>query len=117
MSLTIQDLQPKPFTVVIKGVSLQCKPLRMSHTLTVSKVGEIFQNLSTASSDAIKQAEKDMDEVISNLIPELAGIELDMQATLDLITQMMESIAPSDNKELVDRGVEFNTDPKAEKNG
>jgi len=117
MALTIEDLKPKSFTVNIKGVELQCKPLRMSHTLIISKVGEVFQNINTATKDQIKQAETDMDEVVGELIPELKDIELDMNATLDLITQMMEQVQPADNKELNDKGVSFDADPKAEKIG
>lgn len=117
MSLTIEDLKPKNFKVNVKGVELECKPLRMSHTLVVSKIGDIFQNISTASKKQIKQAESDMDEIITELIPELEGIQLDMQATIDLITAMMENIQPADNKELTEKGVEFNTDPKVEKAG
>lgn len=115
--LTIEDLKPKSFKVNIKGVELECKPLRMSHTLVISKIGEIFQNIGASSKEQIKQAEADMDEVVADLIPELSGIELDMQSTLDLITEMMAHIQPADNKELNDKGVEFNTDPKVEKLG
>lgn len=115
--LTIEDLKPKNFKVNVKGVELDCKPLRMSHTLVISKVGEIFQNIKTADKKQIQQAESDMDEVITELIPELKGIQLDMQGTLDLITSMMENIQPADNKELNDKGVEFNSDPKVEKPG
>jgi esterase/lipase len=115
--LTIEDLKPKSFTVKVKGVELECKPLRMSHTLVISKVGEIFQNIGTVDKKQIQQAEADMDEVIAELIPELKEIQLDMQGTLDLITSMMENIQPADNKELTEKGVEFNSDPKVEKLG
>lgn len=115
--LSIEDLKPKSFKVNVKGVELDCKPLRMSHTLVISKIGDIFQNISKSKVEDIKQAEKDMDEVVADLIPDLKGIELDMQSTLDLITEMMKQIQPADNKELNDKGVEFNTDPKVEKLG
>ncbi len=117
MGLTIEDLKPKNFKVKIKGVELDCKPLRMSHTLIVSKIGEIFQNINISTKKEIKQAEVDMDEVIAELIPELDGVKLDMESVLELITSMMESIQPSDNKELKEKGVAFDTDPKAEGNG
>lgn len=115
--MSIEDLQPKSFTVNIKGVELTCKPLRLSHTLIVAKIGDVFQNLNIIDKEQIKQAEKDMDEVVAELIPELKDIQLDMQSTIDLITQMMEQVEPSDNKELNAKGVKFNTDPKAETNG
>lgn len=117
MGMSIEDLQPKSFTVNIKGVELTCKPLRLSHTLIVAKIGDVFQNLNLIDKEQIKQAEKDMDEVVAELIPELKDIQLDMQSTIDLITQMMEQVEPSDNKELNAKGVKFNTDPKAETNG
>ena len=112
MSVTIEDLKPKPFTVNIKGLELQCKPLRLSHALIVAKVGNIFQD-SKASKQEIKQAEVDIDEVIVDLIPELKGIQLDMNLTIELIQQLMEHVEPADNKELKNKGVAFDTDPKA----
>lgn len=117
MALTIDDLKPKKFKVTVKGVELECSPLRMSHTLVVSKVGDIFNNIGDATRAQISQAEKDLDEVIGELIPELKDIQLDMQATIDLITEMMENVSPSDNKELAEKGVTFDTDPKVEKAG
>lgn len=117
MSLTVEDLKPKSFTVTVKGVELQCKPLRLSHALTVAKIGNVFQESATASAEQISQAEKDMDAVIAELIPELKGIELDVGAVLELIEQMMKQIQPADNKELTDKGVSFGTDPKAGKIG
>lgn len=117
MSVTIQDLQPKPFNVEIKGLTLECKPLRMSHALAIAKIGNVFENAKEASTQSMKQAERDMDEVIGELIPELKGVQLDIGATLQLITQMMEQIQPSDNKELDEKGVKFDTDPKAQVTG
>jgi hypothetical protein len=117
MALTIEDLRPKPFKINIKGVEVDCKPPRLSHMLVISKVGEAFQNISTASRETIQQSEKDFDWVVSELIPELKDIELDMQSVIDIITQVMEQVQPEENKELADKGVKFDTDPKAEKIG
>lgn len=117
MGLTIEDLKPKTFEIIVQGVKLNCKPLRLSHALVISKIGEVFKDTKSASKQEIKQAEVDMDEVIAELIPELKGIELDISNLMDLITQLMEHIQPSDNKELSDKGVQFNDDPKVEKNG
>ena len=63
------------------------------------------------------QAEKDFDWVVSELTPELKDIKLDMQSSLEFITQIMEKIQPEENKELAEKGVKFDTDPKAEKIG
>lgn len=114
MGLTIQDLQPQDFKVSIKGVELTCKPLRLSHTLILAKVGDVFQNVGECTTEQLKQAEKDLDEVTTELIPELQGISLDMRSSMELITQMMEQVEPEDNKELAANGVTF--DPKVEKN-
>lgn len=115
MGLTVEDLKPKSFTVTIKDVELQCKPLRLSHALVVAKIGNVFQDAAKATKPEIKQAEKDMDELVAELIPELMGTELDMSATMELIQQLMDNIAPSDNKELAEKGVKFNTDDPKEK--
>jgi hypothetical protein len=117
MSISLSDLQPKPFKVTIRGVELECKPLRLSHALTLSKVGEVFQNPKSTTKEEVKKAEAEMDELAVELIPELAGIQLDVGSILDLISQMMVTVTPSDNKELNDKGVKLNSDPKAEKIG
>ncbi len=44
MSNTIEDLKPKPFKIVVKGVTLDSKPLRLSHALTIAKIGNVFQD-------------------------------------------------------------------------
>ena len=112
--MTIEDLRPKNFSVTVKGVELQCKPLRLSHALIVAKIGEVFKDSKSATKQQINQAQIDMDEVITELIPELKGIELDISAVMELIEQMMNTIQPDDNKELSDKGVAFNGDPKAQ---
>ena len=117
MGLSIEDLQPKNFTITVNGVQLEAKPLRLSHALTVSKLGNIFQSADKATSAEIKQAEADMDELVGELVPDLKGIPLDMSATMQVIEQLMASISPTDNKELSDKGVRFDTDPKAPRTG
>lgn len=109
---TIEDLKPKKFTVTVKGVELTCSPLRLSHALIVAKVGEVFQSPKDATKAAIVQAQKDMDEVIAELIPEIADIELDMADTIELITQMTANSQPDDNQYLAKAGVEFNAEKK-----
>ena len=117
MALTIEDLQPKDFTINIKGVELTCKPLKLSHALMLSKIGDIFSNPQSATKAQIKQAETDLDEVIEEVLPELKGKQLDMMATFDVITKMMEQIEPTDNQQIKEKGVSFDADPKAEKAG
>lgn len=109
---TIEDLQPKPFTVTVKGVELSCKPLKLSHALIMAKVGNVLQDSANTSKQQIKEAEADITEVIGELIPELANKELDMTSLLSLIEQMMNSIQPEDNKKLKDQNVKVDTDPK-----
>lgn len=117
MPLTIEDLKPKNFKVKLKGVELESKPLRLSHALMVVKLSEIFQNPDKATKEQIKQAEADMDELIAELIPDLKDIQLDINSTSDLITELMNHVQPSDNKELTDKGVKFDADPKAQRTG
>ena len=117
MALTIQDLQPKDFKITVKDVEVTCKPPRLSHTLVISKVGQIFQNIEKASREQVVQAQNDFDWVIKDLIPELDGIQLDMQGIIDVITGIMNQIQPEETKELEEKGVSFDTDPKAEKIG
>lgn len=117
MSITINDLSPKPFKVNIKGLELTSQPLRLSHALVLTKIGNIFQNIEGAKKAEITQAEKDLDEVIGELIPELKDVKLDMATTLSLIEQLMSTIEPDDNKELKEKGVSFNSDLKAQTTG
>jgi glutamyl-tRNA reductase len=117
MSVNISDLQPKPFKITIKGVELESKPLRLSHALTVSKLGDIFQDSTKATKQEIKQAEIDLDEVIADLVPELKDIQLDITSIMQLLEQLMANIEPADNAELKEKGVKFDSDPKAERIG
>lgn len=114
---TIDDLQPKNFSIEIRGVVLECKPLRLSHALSLNKLGEIFKNPTEMSKAKVSQAEQELDEVIGELIPDLKGKQLDLQTTLELLTKLIETISPDDNKELSAAGVEMNADPKAERIG
>jgi hypothetical protein len=121
MAIQINDLQPKnfPIELTVNGevITVQCKPLRLSQALMVSKIGNIFQSVETATKDELVQAETDMNEVIKQAIPELAEIDLDMALTMQIIQGMMNSITPGEQAELNANGVSFDTNPKAEKIG
>lgn len=120
MGLSINDLQPKKFEIELsvtgetEKVIVMCLPLRLSHALIVSKIGDVFKNVGTATSKEIKDAEASVDDVVAELIPELKDIKLDMKNVMELITAMMGQIEPEDNKELSESGVKFDTDPKVE---
>ena len=113
MPLTVEDLKPKPFKIIVKGVELEALPLRLSHGLALARVGNIFQNSNTATKEEIKQAETDLDEVVCEVVPELKDVQLDIGATMELIEQLMESVQPTDDKELKKNNVKFDSDPKA----
>lgn len=113
MSVTLDDLQAKNFIIEVKGVQLNCAPLKLSHALIMSKLGSIFENANKATSDEIKQAEKDLDGVLEEIIPVLKGKVFDMNFKMEVLTKVMESIQPDDNKELEANGVQLPTDPKA----
>lgn len=117
MSLSIEDLKPQNFKITVKGVELECKPLKLSHTLIMASVGAIFNDIKNSSVEDIKRAEKEVNSIIPELIPELTNVELDGSTTMDVITQMMASVKPSDVQFLEKNGVELNSDPKAEKAG
>lgn len=117
MSVNIEDLKPKPFKVILRGIELDCKPLRFSHALALAKLGNVFKEVDKATKEEIRQAEIDIDEVISELIPDLAGVELDISSLLVLMEQLMKQIEPSDNKELREAEVDLPTDPKAPVSG
>lgn len=117
MSLTIEDLKPKETKINVNGVELTAKPLRLSHALVLTQLGEIFQNPKNSSADDVKKAEKNVDELIGEIIPELKDIQLNMQTTIEIIAQLMNTVQPSDNAELNAKGVKFDSDPKAETTG
>lgn len=117
MPITIEDLEPKNFKINLKGLELDSKPLRLSHALMAAKLGNIFQNPDKVTKEQIKQAETDLDELIGELIPELSNKKLGMSTTLELLTQLMEHIEPADNKELREKNVKFDTDPKVPRTG
>lgn len=117
MAMTIEDLKPKNFTINVKGLALQCRPPRLADALLLSKLGDIFQNPGNFTKEDLQQAEADVDSVIESLIPELKGVELDLNGIMTVISQVMDNIEPDDNKELKNKGVSFGDDPKTGKNG
>ena len=117
MALTLQDLQPKNFKINIKGVEVDCKPPRLSHTLIISKVGETFKNVSKTSRQELVQAEVDFDWVVEELMPDLKGIQLDISSIIEIIEKLLDEIEPDENQTLKEQGVSIDTDPKAEKIG
>lgn len=120
MSITADDLAAQPRQITItrnnKEYMLTAQPVRMSHALLLTKAGKIFENASDASENDIDQAEKIFTRLINELIPELKGVDLDLQVTLDIISALMDTVEPTDNKELNEAGVKFD-DPKADKSG
>lgn len=118
MGLSLEDLQPKPFIVKLKGHDIPSSPLKLSHALALAKVGEIFKSVQTATVEQLKDAEKSASDVIHELMPDLNGIDLDMNLTVEIMQQLMNNIEPSDNKELTSKGVKFgNDDPKEQAAG
>ncbi|MEI7632007.1 MAG: hypothetical protein WCJ60_01645 [bacterium] len=112
MGISISDLMPKDFKVTVKGLELDCKPLRLSHALIVGKLSDVFSNPINYTANDIRQAEKDIDSVITDLIPELTGVKLDIASFVELMPQMMNSTQPQDEKDLVETGIQLGTDPK-----
>lgn len=117
MSIALNDLQPKPIEVKVKGVELTSKPLRLKHALILAKIGSVFENASKATVAEIEKAQTDVDAVFTELIPELKGIDLDMSSTMELLTQLMERIEPEENEQLKESGVKIDTDPKVQGTG
>lgn len=117
MSVTVDDLKPKNFKVNIKGLELECKPLRLSHTLIIGRTGEVLSDPKSASVADIKEAEKNMDDLFAELIPELKDVQLDTMTIMELITQLVDNSQPSDSKFLEENGVKLDADPKVEKAG
>lgn len=117
MSVSLKDLQPEKIKVNIKGVELESKPVRLKHALVMAKVGSVFENPKQATLQDIERAQSDIDNVFEELIPELKGIELDISSTTDLLSQLMSTIEPDDNKVLSESGVKIDSDPKAQEIG
>ncbi len=118
MALTIDDLQPKNFKVVIgDGLELDCKPPRLSHILALSKLGDVFTNSKDYTRIQIVQAEQDFDWVIGELVPELRGKSLEFKYVTEIIGQIMSNVAPEETKDLDKLGIKVDSDPKAEGRG
>jgi hypothetical protein len=113
----ISDLLPRDKQITVRGVELTVKPLRLSHVLKLSKIGETIQNPSKCSDDEMVAAEYDLNTLINELIPALNGQTLEFGVLIEAMTALMETVEPSDSKELTARGVKLDSDPKAGKSG
>lgn len=112
MSVSVNDLQPKSFKIKVNDVELTSKPIKLKHALILAKVGNVFENASSASNKDIESASDSIEEVLAELIPELKDIDLDMTITMEIMTKLLEHINPDDNQELIENKVSMNTDPK-----
>jgi len=113
---SVEDLQPKPFTVTIKGMEYESKPLRLSHALMVSKIGAIFNDVRNSNLKETKQAETDLDLIIADLIPDIKDAHLDLLTVMDLLAQLMDSVQPTEQQELEDNNIEI-SEKKTEEAG
>lgn len=113
MALTIDDLKPKSFKIHIKGVELTCKPARFSDALALAKIGNAFQEPDKLTSQDMKNLEAELDDIVVGLVPDLKDIPLDIDSMIEFIEQVMSHTSPAENKELADKGVNLNADPKA----
>lgn len=82
----------------------------------MASISDIFSNLKDSTPESIKRADKEIQSVISEIIPSL-DFELDGATTMEIITKLMNSTTPSDVEFLNKNGVELNASPKAEKVG
>jgi hypothetical protein len=114
--MSIADLKPEPITIRIKNTTLEAKPPRLADALIMTKVGKIFENPENATDEQIEQAQASIDKVIAKLIPEVKDTELDLNTTMEILTQLLSGVEPEESKELRESGVQFD-DPKAEKIG
>lgn len=110
---SVEDLRPQPFKITIRGVELECKPLRMEHGLLISKIASVFSKGENATREDIVTAQKDFDYVVSSLIPELKDVELNIDDSLAVIEQMQTGSEPSDDQYLKEQGVQLG-DPKVQ---
>lgn len=118
MALNIDELKPKKFTITLGGQETECNPPKMAHLFMINKIGSVFRDPEKASKEQIIEADQYFTDIVTELIPELQGADISVQYKLDVLTQITENITPSDNKELVEKGVSFDSSsPKAEKVG
>lgn len=113
----INDLLPKEKTITVQGVELTVKPMRLRHALHLSKIADVFTNHEKYKAADIDEADKLIHEIVGELIPQLAGKELSFDLVGKLVGEMLNTVAPSDTRELDERGVKLDTDPKARGNG
>jgi hypothetical protein len=85
--------------------------------MIVSKIGTIFNDPASATKQQIKQAEADLDELIAELIPDLKDIQLDVSSITEAISGMMQGIQPTEQQELEEHNIEFDSEKKVERDG
>lgn len=111
------DLQPKNFKVTIKEKEYDCKPLRMSHRLIIAKIQPLFDQFAVISkgekieltAEEMIMLEKELDVLISDLMPALRNVTLNIEDIADVINQLLDSVMPEDAKKLRDAKVNIET--------
>ena len=119
--MTANDLQPKPFNIKVQDKEYLCKPIRMSHRLILARLTPFFKQFENAgngepidlTAQQLLEFEAELNVLISDLIPALAGLTIEMDDIAEILSQIMNNILPDESKELKEAKVEVQNDPKA----
>lgn len=108
------DIIPEQSEIEVRGVKYKVKPQKLYHALMITKFGSTFENIAKLTAQQAKQLDNEVNQLINELVPELASTELTPTEIMEVLAHIMFSSQPSEVKELQDEGIAVNNDPKAE---
>jgi len=115
---SIDDLQPPTTKIKIKDREFDVMPIKLGHALLITKLGGLFNRIEDLSLEEIDQVEKGVDKLIGELIPELKGLPLGINETMDVLQELMNSAVPTENKEIEEHKIKMaDESPKDQRTG
>jgi hypothetical protein len=112
--IDLDALQPQPAIIKFKNKEITLNPPTTGDVLKLGEVAQKLQDIGELDADAVDATVQEVTNQVYKIIPDLAGEVLSTAQLLTLIKAISDMAIPPDAKELQERGITVDTDPKAE---
>lgn len=111
--IDLDALQPKPVIIKFNGQEITLNPPKTGDILKLGESAAKLQTISDKTPAEINTLIEEVTSAVYIIVPELTGQALNSQQLLALIKAISEMAIPPDAKELAQRGITVDGDPKA----
>jgi hypothetical protein len=116
--IDLDALTPQKAILKFQGNEITVDPPTVGAALKLAaaaqRMADLKDNAADIKPDELDSALDDIKEKIDVIIPELKGHELNMEQLLVVTRAISDMLIPKDAKELKERGISVDSDPKAD---